>query len=150
MGLVDNVEGATEASPAVPKVAVVAPPRAYRAADGAAIGPDDVDLVARILSLQRAHRAYALTGAIATAAAAAVPGSLVAEAAGTPARAGGRLRLGHPAGTMALEVVTAPLNGGQHVVKVIAERTARRLMDGQVYVPARVFAPARESQSHVA
>jgi 2-methylaconitate cis-trans-isomerase PrpF len=150
MGISDSAEQAASNSLAVPKIAIVAPPRTYQSASGAAIGGDEVDLLARILSLQRAHRSYALTGAIATAAAAAVPGSVVAEAAGQARREGGRLRIGHPAGTMALEVVSAPLNGSAQIVKVIAERTARRLMEGSVFVPARIFARAEQTHGRLA
>lgn len=44
---------------------------------------------------------------------------------------------------MALEVVTAQTNGPIQLLKVIAERTARRLMEGYVYVPKRVWAGAK-------
>jgi 2-methylaconitate cis-trans-isomerase PrpF len=142
MGLVDDPARAAAVSPAVPKIALVTAPADFETAAGRRVLAGEVDLVARILSMGRAHRAYAITGALATAAAAGIAGTLVAEAAGRPAGAGrgGRLRLGHPAGVMALEVVTGPAG---EVLKVVVERTARRLMDGQVYVPARIWQPAR-------
>ena len=140
MGLVEDAARATHLSPAVPKIAVVAPPAGYTTPTGETVRAEDVDLVARIQSLQRTHRAYALTGAIATAAAAGVPGSIVAEALG--GAAGQQFRLGHPGGTMNLEVVTARENGSTHLVKVVAERTARRLMEGQVLAPRRVWQAA--------
>ncbi len=143
MGLVDDAGRATQLSPAVPKIAVVAPPITYRDVGGSMVRAEDVDLVARIMSLQRTHRAYALTGAIATAAAAGIPSTIVAEAMGQKGGASGPFRLGHAAGRMTLEVVTAQTNGHTQLLKVIAERTARRLMDGYVYVPKRVWAGAK-------
>ena len=109
-------------SPAIPKMAVVAPAMTYLAANDEKIGAKDVDMVARIMSMQRAHRAYALTGAIATAAASVIPETLVAESAGQVGqRPISQFRLGHPAGTMMLEVVSAQENGRIHLQKVIAE-----------------------------
>ena len=74
MGFVDDVERATELSPAIPKMAVVAPSATYQVANGL-IHADAIDIVARIMTMQRTHRAYALTGAIALAAAASLPGT---------------------------------------------------------------------------
>jgi len=139
MGLVDDAERATESSPAIPKMAVVAPPITYQGVNGT-IHAETIDIVARIMTMQRTHRAYALTGAIALAAAASLPGTIVAEAARTPPGDVTQIRLGHPAGTMNLEVLTAQTNGSKQLLKVIAERTARRLMDGYVYIPKRVWA----------
>jgi hypothetical protein len=145
MGLVAERDAAraTELSPAVPKIAVVAPATPYQDVGGATIPAEDIDLAARIMSLQRTHRSYALTGAIATAAAAGIPETIVAEVLGQGAGASRQFRLGHPAGVMTLEVVTAQTNGHTQLLKVVAERTARRLMAGHVYVPKRVWAGAR-------
>lgn len=139
MALVDDAERATELSPAVPKMAVVAPPAPYRDTSGSQVHADDVDLVARVMSMQRPHPAYAVTGAIATAAASAIPGTVVAEIVGSGSKPVRQVRLGHPSGTMLLEVVTTQTNGRPQLLKVVVERTARRLMDGHVYVPKLVW-----------
>ena len=142
MGLIDDAERATELSPAVPKIAAIAPPITYQATNGTTIQASAVDVVARIMSMQRTHRAYALTGAIALAAAASLPGTIVAEVTGVKSGPVKQIRLGHPAGTMALEAITTQTNGDFQVLKVTAERTARRLMDGYVYVSRRVWSMA--------
>ncbi|MFN8458249.1 MAG: PrpF domain-containing protein [Anaerolineae bacterium] len=147
MGLVEEAGRATELSPAVPKIAIVAPPTSYRQANGATVQAEKVDVVARIMSMQRTHRSYAITGAIALAAAAGIPGTVVAEVTGSASGLAKQFRLGHPAGTMTLEVVTAQTNGSLQILKVIAERTARRLMDGYVYVPQRVWLMASKSKA---
>lgn len=65
--------------------------------------------------------------------AAQIPGTLVHEAVGRSDRA---IRLGHPSGvqTVGADVFSTP--EGYKAEKVIVHRTARRLMEGMVYVPA--------------
>jgi 2-methylaconitate cis-trans-isomerase PrpF len=138
MGLADDAATATKTTPSVPKVAAVAPPAAYRCTTGESIGAEELDLVALIMSMQRTHPAYALTGAVATSAAAALDGSIVAEVIGGTDKSHGRLRLGHPGGVMICGVAIDE-EGPEPRLRVTVERTARRLMDGYVYVPARLW-----------
>ncbi|MBI2369253.1 MAG: 3-methylitaconate isomerase [Deltaproteobacteria bacterium] len=136
-GLVDDPARATELVPAVPKVAYVARPADYTSALGEPVRARELTVCARIQSMQRAHRAYALTGAIATAAAAAIEGTVVHDVA-VP-RGDGSVVIGHPGGPLTLEVV---LDGEGQAVRpklVKSVRTARRLMDGYVYVPESVL-----------
>jgi len=47
------------------------------------------------------------------------------------------VRFGHPSGTLAVGAEAEPDEHGAWVVtKALMSRSARRLMDGQVYVPA--------------
>lgn len=68
-------------SRAVPKVALVAvsPPAAFPALDGGAWDTDQVDLLARVMSMGNCHRAFALTAAMCLAVAARAEGTVVAE-----------------------------------------------------------------------
>jgi 2-methylaconitate cis-trans-isomerase PrpF len=139
MGLVTEAAEAATRSPALPKIALVGPPAAYRALDGSAVAPTDVDLVARIVSMGKVHRAFALTGAMCLAVAARIDGTVVQEAlTGAGARAQeGDVRLGHPSGILS---VAAGVTGGSGAIPVARTvtvyRTARRLMEGTVLVPA--------------
>ena len=72
---------ASESVQAVPKVVVVAPPLEYVNLKGDVVPADACDVVARIVSMGKTHRAFALTGAMCLAVAARVPGTLVHEAA---------------------------------------------------------------------
>jgi 2-methylaconitate cis-trans-isomerase PrpF len=63
-----------------------------------------------------------------------LPGTLVAEATGRLA-AGADVRIGHPAGVLA---IAANVEDGQ-ARSVRVYRTARRLMEGWVRVPGRVL-----------
>lgn len=120
-------------SAANPKIAVVAPPASFDALDGVRYATDQVDLLARVISMGNCHRAFALTSAMCLAVAARVDGTVVSEC--DASRGKGDLRLGHPSGVLPIAaVVTAP-DGAPHAECVTVYRTARRLMEGFVRVP---------------
>ncbi|HJM44128.1 MAG: PrpF domain-containing protein [Nitrospinota bacterium] len=125
-GLVGDAREAADRSPAVPKVALAAPPEE---------DAQDVHLSALIISMGKAHGAYALTGAIATCAAAKIRGTVVHAVARETA--GGEVTLRHPSGDLTMEVdVEEAGDGGEARVRwVKTVRTARRLMEGFVLVP---------------
>jgi len=136
MGLAPNVEAA-RAVQAVPKVAMVAPPAAYTSTRGQTIGEAEHDLLVRMISMGNCHRAIALTGAFCTAVAAAVDGTMVAEVVRPAARERGLVRIGHGAGILEIGMNVEQRPDGPYAVSVSAFRTARRVMDGYVYVPER-------------
>lgn len=140
MGLARTADEATAKSPGLPKVAIVARPTTYRSTRGATVATDDVDVVGRIMSMGRLHRAYAASGAACTAVAALIGGTVVHDAT-RPGLAGQRtIRLGHPAGVIEIgAAVRKRDDGGWFAEKVITRRTARRLMEGYVCVPASVW-----------
>ena len=133
LGLVDRPDEADVRSPAIPKVYAIAPPADYVDRTGRRIAATEIDVVGRGLSMGVPHAAYAGTVALCTGVAAAIPGTVVAEV-GRPA-ATGRFRIGHPSGTIAVAVSVEPGPGGPVVRRAALERTARRIMDGTVYVP---------------
>lgn len=133
MGLVDDPAQARERTPGIPKIAMVAEPHAYRTIYGDEVDAASVDLVARIMSMGTAHQAYALSGALCTAVAATVPGTVVHDHA-VPRDDGAEFRLGHPSGTMSLDVDAVVRNGEPVVRGVAGYRTARRIADGHLYV----------------
>ncbi len=139
MGLARTPAEATARSPGVPKLAFAAPPASYTSTRGSLVEGAAVDVVGRIMSMGRLHRSYALTGAICTAAAAQVEGTLV-HAVARPGPPGERtLRIGHPAGIIEVGVQVVRRDGEWHVEKVVTRRTARRLMEGMALVPASVW-----------
>jgi 2-methylaconitate cis-trans-isomerase PrpF len=135
IGLADSIEEATHSVPSVPKIAFVTRPRSYLQLDGELREAEDCDLVARIMSMGHLHRAYALTGAICTTVAAQIPGTLVHEMVSERARESGSLRLGHPSGVMDLSASVHKEGESWYVEKASAARTARRLMEGDIYIP---------------
>jgi 2-methylaconitate cis-trans-isomerase PrpF len=119
-------------SAANPKVAVVAPPEAFAALDGARYGADHVDLLARVISMGNCHRAFALTSAMCLAVAARIDGTVVSEC---DASRRGDVRLGHPSGVLPIAASVGIREGQPHAERVTVYRTARRLMEGFVRVP---------------
>jgi 2-methylaconitate cis-trans-isomerase PrpF len=119
-------------SAANPKIAVVAPPMTYASLDGTTIDEAAVDVVARVISMGNAHRAFALTSAMCLAVAAEIDGSIVHEAARHPH---GDIRLGHASGVLPIAAAVREKNGEPWAERVTVYRTARRLMEGAVRVP---------------
>jgi 2-methylaconitate cis-trans-isomerase PrpF len=130
-------EDATRTSPGVPKIALISPPTTYQTPKGK-VDARDVDVVARMTALQKLHKAYAVTGAVCLGAAAKVDGTIVNEIyrkvqpENPPA-----VRIGHPSGTIQVEIETVKTSGGLTLSKAALARTARLLMDGAVYLPGR-------------
>ena len=119
-------------STAIPKVAIVAPPAPFTALNGKQYGPDQIDLVARIMSMDNCHRAFALTGAMCLAVAARIEGTVVRDCAGA---CPGDVRLGHPSGVLPIDAAVTVRDGSPWAEHVRVYRTARRLMEGFVRIP---------------
>lgn len=131
MGLINNLTEAG-ARPHVPKVAYIAPPAAYVSAGGREIPAQEIDLLVRALSMGQLHHAMMGTAAVAIAAAAAIPGTLVSQVCG-PCNP---VRCGHPSGILSSGAQVRQDNGRWSVARVTMSRSARVLMEGTVRVPA--------------
>ena len=158
IGLAGSAEEAAN-RPTIPKVAMVSPPATGAAGRGESGPAEAVDVAVRLISMGRAHRTIAITGAMAAAAAAALPGTVVADAAGVDIGAAGdgvaatagavgdgpgpvrTVRIGHPAGVLevGVEVRRGP-DGRWRVPRVTVDRTAREIMRGSVLVPESYLA----------
>jgi len=139
LGLVSSPEEASEISQDVPKIAFVSGPQDYKAVTGQMIGKGEVDLVARIMSMGTLHKAYAATGAICTAGAAKIEDTVVSEVLGDTARESKEIRLGHPGGIIPVGAEVEKKGNSFEYQEAVLWRTARRLMDGYVYVPEKYF-----------
>ena len=134
MGLAATVKEATQSRPHTPKLAFVAAPIAYVASDGKAVDPAGLDLNARIFSMGKLHHAMTGTGAVAISVAAVIPGTVINRL--VPNSVGRQIRFGHPSGTLAVGAEAHQVDAGWVVTKAVMSRSARRLMEGQVLVPA--------------
>lgn len=130
LGLVPTPGDAARLSRNIPKVGLVTAPAAYQDIYGRDVAGKSHDICARILSMGTLHPAFALTGAMALAAAVGIPGSLPASVltAGVP----DVLRIGHPSGVLS---VRRKLESPGSLAALGVERTARRLFVGDAYVP---------------
>ncbi len=137
MGLIDHVDEAASRQH-TPKVAFVAPPKDYQASSGKTVRAADIDLLVRALSMGKLHHAMMGTAAVAIGTAAAIPGTLVNQAAGGGDR--DSVHFGHPSGTLRVGARAVQEDGEWTVAKVSMSRSARVLMEGHVRVPGDVFA----------
>jgi hypothetical protein len=133
MGIVGRWEDAERFSPYTPFVMAVEAP-----SPGA-----HWDLSSTCVFMQRLHKAYPVTGSVATIAAALLPGTIPFEVcrADQKVRTGKEpLRIGHPSGIMELHgLLSDEPDTSPRLLRASIARTARRLMDGMVYIPHGVW-----------
>jgi 2-methylaconitate cis-trans-isomerase PrpF len=151
MGLAKTPEDATAKSPGVPKLALASPPSRYTSTSGQTVAADAIDVVGRIMSMGRLHRSYALTGAICTAVASLIEGTVVHAVTRQASGHERTIIIGHPAGTIEAGAQVAHREGTWVAEKVVTRRTARRLMEGVAFVPASLWgAEAAGTRAHTA
>ena len=121
-------------APSVPKIAIVTEPQDYVTQEGELIKADDVDLVAKMLSMGAFHRTFAGSGLYCIAAAAMLPGTIVNRFTSEPDNNHERIiRIGHPEGVANVKV--ARYKDKLDIAYVGLERTARRIIKGDLYIP---------------
>lgn len=139
LGIVATARCATEESPGIPKIAVVAEPVHDALAEKDGSVESDANVCVRSMSMQKAHPAQCVSGAMGAAVAAWVPGTVVAEVAvlGAPAlhSTARRTVIDYPGGQVEVQVEFGTRGPDSADVKEISVvRTARRLMRGVAYL----------------
>jgi 2-methylaconitate cis-trans-isomerase PrpF len=137
--LAETIQEATQQSQAVPKIACVSAPKPYQTLGGKTVKIAEVDLVARMMSMGTLHKSFAVSGAVATAGAARIPGTVVHDLISLEASKKEIMRLGHPGGIIEVGAVVKETRGNFNYKEAILGRTARRLMEGNVLVPEKYF-----------
>ncbi|WP_245610754.1 2-methylaconitate cis-trans isomerase PrpF family protein [Xenophilus azovorans] len=135
MGLAASAEEAAR-NPAVPFIALVAPPAESFHLDGERRSSHEMDLSVRVLSNGRIHRALPLTISLCTAVAAAIQGTVVHDVvhlAGRRPQEGEALRLGMPSGVLSVGAHVERDGCGWRARHGSFYRTARLLFDGYVH-----------------
>lgn len=133
MGLCGDWRDAVQSIPAFPMVAVVAPAQPYTDfTSGKPVAEQEVDFVSRLLFMQVTHKTYAGTATTCTGAAACIAGTVVNQ---VMRRKDGEslVRIGHPAGVIALRVAAEQQNGQWTLTQAEVNRTARRILEGVCY-----------------
>lgn len=135
MGFAKDLQEATEQQPGVPKVGFITKPVGYKDLEGKEVLAEKMDVCARVISVFKCHKACPLTAASSIAVAAKLKGSLVEEVVRDSKAA--NIRIGHPSGVMTM--VPTVIEHGENpadaaVPGVAVQRTARRIMDGYVYI----------------
>lgn len=139
IGMVSSPEEATAKSPYSPFFAIVSPPQEYKCPDGHTVHAGDIDITARLSFMLHMHKTYPGTGTVATGAAARIKDSIVYQQLSKESNESKILRIGHPCGVIEINA-SAHVDQGQYVFDNLAyDRTARRIMDGTVYVKNEVL-----------
>jgi len=139
LGLASTPGEAGEISQAVPMIAFLSEPQNFKTVTGKIIKKDEIDIIGRIMSMGALHKAYAVTGAICTAGAAKIGGTIAYEMLDEATLGAKEVRLGHPGGIISVEAEIEKKGNSYEYKEAVLGRTARRLMDGYVYVPEKYF-----------
>lgn len=134
IGLTDDWKLSTQKCPYAPFFAVVSPSKAYHTFDGKDVAAEDIDLVSRLLFMQKMHKTHPVTGTVCMSTAARVPGSVVDQVLSQRGRENRKIIIGHPAGVIPVVSELEVENGEYNLKTAAILRTARTIMDGQVYV----------------
>ena len=119
---------------------MVSSPKDHTCSDGRLIQAGECDLIARTLALGVLHKAYAVTGGICVATAALLPGTVVNDLVAERAKETGVVRLAHPSGLLDFAIGLEKQSDGKwHLEKAGVSRTARLIMEGQVFVTRSVY-----------
>jgi 2-methylaconitate cis-trans-isomerase PrpF len=136
LGLATDAAKARFESPTRPFIIFVNEPATYTSfTDGNQIESADIDLVSRCYFMQTMHKTYPGTGGVCTAVAAMIDGTIVNRACSEKAQKAKIVNIGHPSGTMPVEVDVENTPDGPKVKLVAFGRTSRRILEGSVYVP---------------
>jgi 2-methylaconitate isomerase len=124
---------AAAANIGIPGIGFVAPPADAPTLSGDGLRADEMDLTVRFLSNGQPHRALPVTSSLCTSVAMRIPGTLPNQASGGAAPR--TLRFGMPSGILTLDADVGRVDGAWTAHSGTFYRTARRLFDGQIYVP---------------
>lgn len=134
MGLSTTSEEATQFRPHTPKLAFFGDAKSYLCDSGKSLTSNDSDITARILSMGKMHHAMTGTGGVGIASAASIEGTIVNTIVKRNNADLSSLRIAHPSGIMSVGASSSFQNNEWNVEKVSMSRTARRLMDGVVFI----------------
>ncbi len=135
MGMARTAAEATN-QPAIPKVAMITGPCEAQTLAGDRVSADSADLTVRMISVGQPHRAVPLTGAMCLAVASRLPGSIAHRVARAAGSSDEPVRIAQPSGLTVVGAAVRHSADGWIADHATAYRTARRLMEGVVFVRA--------------
>ena len=141
LGLYKDLATFLETNPTMPFCVFVGPPVPYASFQtGAAIAADSYDVKGIIRFAGAYHRTYSGTGAVCTAVASRLPGTVVSDVLSEAAKAAPVIRIGHPCGAIDVEIALEKAGEGYAIRRAAYGRTARRIMEG--YISLKPWADA--------
>ena len=136
LGFIQSSAESVKVSPGVPKLTLVSPAVDYLSTNGEKISSTSYDLSVRMMSMQKAHKTIALTGALCTTAACVIPGTiphrlLKKEKVESQERT---FTFGHSDGLIDTIIdYTAQANQEVFIQSISSYRTARKILTGTVF-----------------
>jgi 2-methylaconitate cis-trans-isomerase PrpF len=125
-------ERAASVQASQPKIAMLAPAADMTSLSGNSIRRADHDILCRMISVGRPHRAVPITGALCLAAACCIPDTIAMEMLAKRV-AGGDIRIAHPSGITMVAADVTVADGRPKIKQATIYRTARRLFEGRVF-----------------
>jgi 4-oxalomesaconate tautomerase len=118
----------------VPKMALLSKPR-----KGGTI-------TSRFFVPDACHKAHAVTGTVCVASACAITGTVASQLVELPPPPQGIIEIEHPSGKIAIDLDADFTNGKQEMRRAALIRTARRIFEGVVLVPQRIWAGDKNAE----
>jgi len=118
----------------VPKMALLSKPR-----KGGVIA-------SRFFVPETCHKAHPVTGTVCIASACAIPGTVASRISPLPPAPQGMIRIEHPQGMIIIDLDVDFTNQQQALRRAALVRTARRIFEGHVCVPERIWAGKRAAK----
>ncbi len=132
-GLIEDYTQSHWLSPTIPKMTFVSEAEDYIDSNGNEIKENEIDLLSRMMSMQKAHPSYAMTGAMCTAAACALKGSVVQQVLRKNADLQ-YIRIGHSSGIMQCGVNFVEKDGEVVIEDTFGYRSANLLCEGVAFL----------------
>ncbi len=136
LGLIEDYTKSPWDTPGIPKMTFVAEPTNYVTSEGKEIEKDSIDILSRMMSMQKTHPSYAMTGAMCTAAAAVVQGSIVQQVMSKETDTQ-FIRIGHPSGILECGVDYKAGENYPVIEDTFGFRTANLLLEGTAALKKR-------------
>lgn len=131
LGLVDEPESTLLEYPIFPHLAIISEPQSYDCTVDKQVGADDIDITARVISMQDPHHAYAMTSGLCLGGATCIPGTIPNELVCNSEEEW--TTIGHPKGTMSVGAIVDAGGDQPAVERVSIGRTQRPIMRGSAY-----------------
>lgn len=133
LGLVDDPADAETEYPIFPHLSIVSEPQSYDCTVDRRVDAAEIDITARVISMQDPHHAYAMTSGLCLGAAARIPGTIANEFVRNADEEW--TAIGHPKGTMSVGATLRDTgdDGEVDVDRVSIGRTVRPIMMGSAY-----------------
>jgi hypothetical protein len=103
-------------------------------------------IASRFFVPETCHKSHPVTGTVCITSACAIPGTVASQIAPLPASPQGMVRIEHPSGMIVIDLDVELANQQQALRRAALVRTARRIFEGHVCVPERIWAGKRATK----